>query len=102
MPIHKYIINRVLMYVLFLPSKTKKIKSHAEKFYVTLWYQILGEPVHVMVQGFFPLVHLCVGWESLSSFLSDVAGLWTTLCIIVSLYYNYFICIYFGNCTALK
>ena len=49
---------------------------------MTLWYQFLGEPVHVTVHGFFPLVHLCVGWGSLSSFLADFAGLLTTLSII--------------------
>ena len=50
---------------------------------MTLWYQFLGEPVHVTVHGFFPSVHLCAGWRPLSSFLADVTGLWTTLCIIV-------------------
>ena len=56
---------------------------YEEKLYVTLWYQFIDEPVHVTVRGFFPLVHLCAGWGPLSSFLADVAGLWTTLCIIV-------------------
>ena len=66
---------------------------------MTLWYQFLGEPVHVTVHGFFPLVHLCAGWGPLSSFLADVAGLWTTLCItvhviiVLQLFYMYL----FGN-----
>ena len=51
------------------------------------------------VHGFFPLIHLCAGWGPLSSFLADVAGSWTTLCIIVhviivlQLFYMYL----FGN-----
>ena len=48
------------------------------------------------VYGFFPLVHLCAGWGPLSSFLADIAGLWTTLCITVHviIVLQLFICIY--------